>query len=132
MLFKLEINSNKHIEFIDITSKISNLVSQSGIKNGLCVIFVPHTTCGITINEHADPSVVEDLINHTSKLVPSNERYKHIEGNSDAHIKASLFGSNLSIIVVDSKLLLGTWQGIFLCEFDGPRKRTVYIKLLEG
>lgn len=132
MLVKLEINTNKRVEFVDITSKVSNVVAQSGIKEGLCVVYVPHTTCGLTINEHADPSVVEDIIGHTSKLVPDSEKYRHLEGNSDAHIKASLFGSSVSIIVLDGRLLLGTWQGIFLCEFDGPRRRSVYVKVMEG
>lgn len=132
MLIKLEINTNNRTEFVDITSKISNVVAQSGIKEGLCVVYVPHTTCGLTINEHADPSVVEDIIAHTSRLVPDSEKYRHLEGNSDAHIKASLFGSSVSIIVSDGGLLLGTWQGIFLCEFDGPRRRSVYVKVVEG
>jgi len=132
MLVKLEINTNKRVEFVDITSKVSNVVAQSGVKEGLCVVYVPHTTCGLTINEHADPSVVEDIIGHTSKLVPDSEKYRHLEGNSDAHIKASLFGSSVSIIVSDGRLLLGTWQGIFLCEFDGPRRRSVYVKVMEG
>lgn len=132
MLVKLEINTNKRVEFVDITSKVSNVVAQSGVKEGLCVVYVPHTTCGLTINEHADPSVVEDIIGHTSKLVPDSEKYRHLEGNSDAHIKASLFGSSVSVIVSDGRLLLGTWQGIFLCEFDGPRRRSVYVKVMEG
>jgi len=132
MLVKLEISTNKRVEFVDITPKVLSVVAQSGIKEGLCVVYVPHTTCGLTINEHADPSVVEDIIAHISKLVPSNEKYRHLEGNSDAHIKASLFGSSVSVIVSEGRLLLGTWQGVFLCEFDGPRRRSVYVKVVEG
>ncbi len=132
MLKKIEISTSKRIEFLDITLIVSNIVSESNIKDGICLVYVPHTTCGLTINEHADPSVVSDIINHLSKLVPHNSDYKHLEGNSDAHIKASIFGSSLSVIISNGKLLLGTWQGIFLCEFDGPRKRNVYIKILEG
>ncbi|HOJ94572.1 MAG TPA: secondary thiamine-phosphate synthase enzyme YjbQ [Fervidobacterium nodosum] len=132
MLKKIDISTSKRIEFLDITSIVSNIVSESNVKEGICLVYVPHTTCGLTINEHADPSVVSDIINHVNKLVPYNSDYKHLEGNSDAHIKASIFGSSLSIIISNGKLLLGTWQGIFLCEFDGPRKRNVYIKILEG
>lgn len=132
MIEKLEIHTSKRIEFVDITLKIQKVISESKIKEGLCVVYVPHTTCGLTINEHADPSVVNDIIFQTSRLIPQKDNYAHLEGNSDAHIKASLFGNSLSIIISNSNLLLGTWQGIFLCEFDGPRKRTVFVKILEG
>lgn len=128
----LDIHTSKRIEFVDITTKIEKLVFDSKVKDGLCIVYVPHTTCGLTINEHADPSVVNDIINQISKLIPQKDNYAHLEGNSDAHIKASLFGSSVSIIIKNSKLVLGTWQGIFLCEFDGPRKRNVFVKILEG
>lgn len=128
----LDIHTSRRIEFIDITNKIQKIVSDSNVKDGVCVVYVPHTTCSLTINEHADPSVVNDIINKVAKLIPEKDNYTHLEGNSDAHIKASLFGNSISLIINNSKLLLGTWQGIFLCEFDGPRKRNVFVKILEG
>jgi len=114
---------------IDITSSIQKEVSRSGIKEGVCVVYVPHTTAGITINEGADPSVCHDIVTKLSDLVPSDAGYSHIEGNSDSHIKASLMGSSVSVILEDGRLVLGTWQRIFFCEFDGPRSRKVLIKI---
>lgn len=132
MLKKIEVNTSRRVEFVDLTSIVRQTVTESGIKNGICVVYVPHTTCGVTINEHADPDVVADIIEKLGELVPRNGRYAHVEGNSDAHIKASIVGCSQTIIIQDGKLLLGTWQGIFLCEFDGPRRRNVYIKVVEG
>ncbi|HOK33688.1 MAG TPA: secondary thiamine-phosphate synthase enzyme YjbQ [Fervidobacterium sp.] len=132
MLKTVEITTKKRIEFIDVTSIVRQAVTESGVRDGLCLVYVPHTTCGITVNEHADPDVVSDIISQLEKIVPESGNYNHIEGNSDAHIKASMIGSSESIIISDSKLMLGVWQGIFLCEFDGPRKRHLYIKTLEG
>lgn len=132
MLKKFEVNTARRVEFVDITSLVRQAVVESGVGNGICVVYVPHTTCGITINEHADPDVVADIVNKLGELVPRNGRYAHVEGNSDAHIKASLVGSSQTIIIQDGKLLLGTWQGVFLCEFDGPRRRNVFIKIIAG
>jgi secondary thiamine-phosphate synthase enzyme len=125
----INVKTNKRVEMIDITSSIQKEVSRSGIKEGVCVVYVPHTTAGITINEGADPSVCHDIVTKLSDLVPSDAGYSHIEGNSDSHIKASLMGSSVSVILEDGRLVLGTWQRIFFCEFDGPRSRKVLIKI---
>ncbi|MFQ5720914.1 MAG: secondary thiamine-phosphate synthase enzyme YjbQ [Candidatus Aminicenantales bacterium] len=125
----IQVCSNLKEEFIDITSTIKEIVASSGIKTGSCLVYVPHTTAGITINENADPSVRADIISALKNIVPDSWPYKHLEGNSPAHIKASLIGSAKTIMIEDGKLALGTWQGIFFCEFDGPRTRKVYIKL---
>lgn len=115
---------------VDITSQIRDLVRKSGIKSGVCHIFVPHTTAGLTINENADPDVVDDILREMNKIVPFDDGYKHIEGNSAAHIKASLYGFSQQVIVEKSELMLGRWQGIYFCEFDGPRNREVYVKFI--
>ena len=132
MIKVLKIQSGKRIEFIDITQEIRNAVSESGVSDGICWIFVPHTTAGITINEHADPSVVIDIQEQLNKLIPYHSNYKHLEGNADAHIKSTLTGITTSCFIEKGNLLLGTWQGIFFCEYDGPRTRKVFIKILEG
>jgi secondary thiamine-phosphate synthase enzyme len=123
----LQISTRQRAEFIDITSKVEKLVSDLKVENGICLLFCPHTTAGLTINENADPSVKKDIINHLEELVPQGKGYLHLEGNADSHIKASLMGSSLNIIIEDNKLALGTWQGIYFCEFDGPRHRKVYV-----
>ena len=128
----ITITTNKRAEFVDITKDVGNFLSQAKIDSGLCVIFCPHTTAGLTINENADPSVKKDIINHLGKLIPEEKGYSHLEGNSDSHIKASILGSSLNIIVKDGGLVLGTWQGIYFCEFDGPRSRKVYVKVIKG
>jgi len=128
---KIVIKSRSRLEMIDITLSVQDEISQSGIKEGICIVYVPHTTAGITINEGADPSVCDDILNKLTRLVPKNENYMHSEGNSDSHIKASLIGSSVSVIIEDNSLVLGTWQKIFLCEFDGPRTRDIYIKILK-
>lgn len=127
----LEVKTNKKIEFIDITNQIEKIIKEEDIKNGICYLFIPHTTAGITINENADPSVKEDIINTLNKIVPEDLDYEHLEGNSPAHVKSSLVGHSEIIFIENGKLALGIWQGIFLCEFDGPRKRKVYIKIIE-
>lgn len=129
---KLSINTTARTEMIDITSQVQNAVTQSGKRAGICTIFVPHTTAGITINENADPDVVHDVLKEMNKIVPFNDSYAHMEGNSAAHIKASLFGFSQQVIVEEGRLVLGTWQGIYFCEFDGPRRRQVYVKAIEG
>jgi secondary thiamine-phosphate synthase enzyme len=116
-------------EMKDITSSIQKEVSRSGVLDGLCFIYVPHTTAGITINEGADPSVCLDILTTLSELVPPDAGYRHMEGNADSHIKASLMGSSVSVIVEKGRLVLGTWQKIFFCEFDGPRTRKVLFSI---
>jgi len=115
---------------VDITSEVSQCVEETGIREGVCVVFVPHTTCGVTINENADPSVSADIISQTASLVPKQGPYRHTEGNSDAHIKASLFGSSVLVPISGGRLALGTWQGLFLCEFDGARTRRVFVQVI--
>ncbi|MDO8734637.1 MAG: secondary thiamine-phosphate synthase enzyme YjbQ [Elusimicrobiota bacterium] len=131
MFYNLKISTNKQTEFIDITSQVQKKISQSEISDGVCVVFVPHTTAGITINENADPNVVKDILMMFDKKIPmSDSDYRHSEGNSAAHIKASILGSSVSVIIENGKLQLGTWQGIYFCEFDGPRIREIWIKTI--
>lgn len=129
---EFNVKTNKREEFINITSYIKGAVKESGVKNGIAIIFVPHTTAGVTINENADPDVTIDMINGLNEIVPNLKKFRHIEGNSDAHIKASLIGSSVTVIIENGNLKLGTWQGIYFCEFDGPRLRKFYIKIIEG
>lgn len=126
-MWELQISSKKRNEMIDITSKIQHLITLNGIENTHLCVYVPHTTAAITINEGADPSVQHDIIKMLEKLVPHDSTYTHSEGNSDAHIKASLLGSSVTVIVKKGKMILGTWQHIFFYEGDGPRTRKVYV-----
>jgi len=119
-------------ELIDITSAIQNMVSSSGVGNGLCMLYVPHTTAAVTINESADPSVRRDIMMVLNHIVPWDADYKHLEGNSPAHVKATLVGPSELVAVENGHLLLGTWQGIFFCEFDGPRTRRIHIRMVPG
>jgi len=128
----ITIRTTSKTQWIDITAQVREQIVSSRVKNGLAVVYVPHTTAGITINEHADPAVVQDINSKLSQLVPDDGSYSHMEGNSAGHIKASLMGSSQSVIIKDGKLQLGTWQGIFFCEFDGPRNRQVYMKVISG
>ena len=128
----LEVLTGRKTEFIDLTARIQQVVAESGIAEGLCHVFVPHTTAGVTINENADPSVTADILMVLNKVISDRESYRHAEGNSPAHIKATLTGPQLSVFVSQGRLLLGTWQGIYFCEFDGPRHRRVYVKITEG
>ena len=130
MIKTIDIKSSKRIEFIDITEKINSLIGQSGMVEGACFLSVPHTTAAVTINENSDPDVVRDILSKTGKLIPQVECYTHAEGNSDSHIKSSLFSPSLSLIINEHKLLLGIWQAVYFCEFDGPRNRQLYIKLI--
>src|SRR4030066_1932388 len=133
MMFEtLAVKTSSRIEMIDITEKIAVLVKKHKIKRGLCCLFVPHTTAGITINENADYTVQLDINTKLSKIIPAGENYSHLEGNSDSHIKSTLVGQSLSIIIEGGKPVLGTWQGIYFCELDGPRNRKLYVKLIEG
>lgn len=129
-MYTFNIKTPSRTAMVDITSKVQEIVSQSQTKSGICTIFVPHTTAGITINENADPDVVEDILKETNKVIPFSDNYAHAEGNSAAHIKASLFGFSLQVIIEEGRLVLGTWQGIHFCEFDGPRNRKVYVKII--
>ncbi|HHV28267.1 secondary thiamine-phosphate synthase enzyme YjbQ [Acetivibrio mesophilus] len=129
MFERLSVRTSARTAMIDITSKIREVVERSGVKSGICTVFVPHTTAGITINENADPDVVSDILMEVNKIIPFEDGYSHGEGNSAAHIKASMFGFSQQIIIENSRLLLGTWQGIYFCEFDGPRNREVYVKI---
>ena len=132
MIFELNVRSSKRIEMIDITSRVRDVVRKSGVKEGICVLYVPHTTAAVTINENADPSVRVDIENTLSKLVPYGAGYSHLEGNADAHIKSTMVGPSETLLIRNGDILLGTWQGIFFCEFDGPRSRRVYVKIVEG
>jgi len=130
MGMEYRVKTNKAQEFIDITDIINNEIKRNNVQEGLAVVFVPHTTAGVTINENADPDVVSDILSSLNKAFPVNGDYRHYEGNSHAHIKASLMGSSCTIIIENGKLKLGTWQGVYFCEFDGPRNRKVYIKII--
>ena len=125
----INVPTNKRVDFIDITPQVSKIVTDNNVIHGIVTVYVPHTTCGIMINEGADPDVVRDIKYQLEKLAPYQQGYKHLEGNADSHIKTSLVGSSETIIIEKSKLVLGTWQSIFLCDFDGPRTRKVYIKI---
>ena len=131
MLKEIKIQTQSHSQLIDITRHVSAAVAESGAASGICYIFVPHTTAGVTINENADPSVVTDILKETAQIVPWEDNYKHMEGNSAAHIKASMMGFSQIVLIESSRLVLGTWQGIYFCEFDGPRNRKVLIKIME-
>jgi secondary thiamine-phosphate synthase enzyme len=115
------------VQLVDVTASVAGELSRSNVKSGVCYVYVPHTTAGVTINENADPDVTTDLINGLEKLAPAAAPYLHAEGNSDAHIKASLMGFSVIVPVMDGRLALGTWQGIYFCEFDGPRRRKLLI-----
>ncbi len=121
-----QVKTNERRGFIDITGEVKSFLKDAGITEGLCTVFVPHTTAAVTINEAADPSVQRDIVAELDKIVPFDDGYTHAEGNSAAHIKASLIGASVSIPVSGGELSLGTWQGIFFCEFDGPRRRSVH------
>lgn len=130
MLKEITIQTNTQTQILDITAQVQKVVSESGIAEGLCCVFVPHTTAGVTINENADPSVKQDILMELNKIIPFNDNYSHSEGNSAAHIKASIIGSSVNIPLKNNNLLLGTWQGICFCEFDGPRQRHFYVKII--
>jgi len=132
LMHTLSVRTTSRMEMADITARIQELVRASGIDAGVCHVFVAHTTAGLTINENADPHVQADILMVLNKIISDREAYRHLEGNSPAHIKASLMGPQLTVLVEQGRLVLGTWQGIFLCEFDGPRTRKVHIKMMAG
>jgi secondary thiamine-phosphate synthase enzyme len=126
----IHVKTKSRTEFIDITSDVKNIVSKSGVSSGVCYVYVPHTTAGVTINEGADPAVARDMLSTLNRLIPRSSEYLHVEGNSDAHIKTSLVGPSQTVIIEGGKLLLGTWQAVFFCEFDGARSRKVMVKIM--
>ncbi|NOY12610.1 MAG: YjbQ family protein [Deltaproteobacteria bacterium] len=132
MILELQIETEHQVQLCEITHEVQHAVTRAAIKEGLAVLYVPHTTAAVTINENADVDVSIDMVNGLNQLIPLQNRYRHLEGNSAAHIKSSLIGTSEQLIIRNGKLLLGTWQGIYFCEFDGPRKRKLHIKLLEG
>ncbi|MFQ5834695.1 MAG: secondary thiamine-phosphate synthase enzyme YjbQ [bacterium] len=129
MLKRLSLSTHSRTELIDISSQVEAMVKQAEVKEGTCQVFVPHTTAGILINEGADPSVRRDILNQLDKIIPLRGDYQHTEGNSPAHIKASLVGSSETIFIENGRLVLGTWQSIYFCEFDGPRHRQAIVKI---
>ena len=126
----LHIRSHKLVEMIDITRDVCETIGEHNVTEGLAIIFTPHTTAAITINENADPDVCRDMLMEINKLVPLQDGYRHLEGNSAAHLKSSLLGASETVIITNGEVVLGTWQGIYLCEFDGPRKRQVQIQII--
>ncbi|MBM4433156.1 MAG: YjbQ family protein [Chloroflexi bacterium] len=130
MMETIIVRTKAKVELQDITQKVQDIVESSGITNGVCHIFVPHTTAAITVNEHADPSVVEDIAAQLETLAPQHKNYRHAEGNAPGHIKTSLTGTSETLFIENGKIVLGTWQGIFFFEFDGPRTRSVLVKVI--
>ena len=126
----LNVRTDKHTQMKDITGQVRDAVRESGVKDGICMVFIPHTTAAVTINENADPDVVRDLNMELDKIVPWEDGYQHMEGNSAAHLKSSMIGASEQIIIEDGRLVLGTWQGIYFCEYDGPRNRKAIIKII--
>ncbi|OHB26043.1 MAG: hypothetical protein A2X84_09680 [Desulfuromonadaceae bacterium GWC2_58_13] len=129
-MITLEIASRRQVEMIDVSHQVREAIRQSGIRAGLAMVFAPHTTAAVTINENADPDVVGDLIMELNKIVPFDDHYRHAEGNSAAHLKSSLIGASETLVVDEGAPVLGTWQGIYFCEFDGPRRRQLHIQII--
>ncbi|MDO9391776.1 MAG: secondary thiamine-phosphate synthase enzyme YjbQ [bacterium] len=131
-MHKISLSTGSRSQFLDITDRVQEIISREKVKDGLALVWVPHTTAGLTVNENADPDVVRDILASLDKRFPWDDNYAHTEGNSAAHIKSSLMGCAQTLIVKDGRLALGTWQGLYFCEFDGPRKREVWVKFVEG
>jgi secondary thiamine-phosphate synthase enzyme len=131
MLDEFSIETNQKVEFVDITSELQKIIKKNRVNNGQLQIHIPHTTAAVTINENADPSVKKDIIKEINKIIPFDDNYSHMEGNSAAHIKSSFFGVDQLLIIKNSKIDLGTWQSVYFCEFDGPRKRKVKLQIIE-
>jgi len=129
---EITVKTSRKVEMIDITQEVNRRIKKTGTNEGICMIYCPHTTAGITINENADPNVVKDILDGLDRLIPDDRPYLHAEGNSPAHIKSSIVGCSKTIIIEGGRLSLGTWQSVFFCEFDGPRNRSVWIKIIEG
>ena len=132
MIHKFKVRTSGRCEMSDITREVQGVVRENGLESGVCHVFVPHTTCALAVNENADPDVRADIVKKLSEVIPEEDGYSHAEGNSDAHIKAVLAGSSLSVFVEEGALMLGTWQALYLCEYDGPRPREVWVKLIKG
>ncbi|MFP3897097.1 MAG: secondary thiamine-phosphate synthase enzyme YjbQ [Anaerolineales bacterium] len=130
MFITLKVNTGNKTQLVDITQRVQETITDQGMTNGVCHLFVPHTTAGLTLNENWDPSVRTDIVRTLNNIVPAENDYRHREGNSPAHIKATLTGSSNTLLVENGKLCLGTWQGVYLAEFDGPRQRTVSVKIV--
>ena len=130
MIIKFPVSTGSRVCFIDITAEINQHVKGSGVESGICCIFVPHTTAAVTVNERADPDVMRDVSTALSKLIPFDDDYRHLEGNSAAHVKSSVIGASEVLPIEDGRLVLGTWQAVFFCEFDGPRRRNVLLKVI--
>ncbi len=130
MIETLNVSTKSRTSLLDITGEVEKVIRDAGVKDGICILFVPHTTAGITINENADPSVKSDILKELDKIVPIEDNYSHMEGNAAAHIKSTLVGQTINLLIKDGSPVLGTWQGLFFCEFDGPRQRKVLIKTL--
>ena len=129
---ELTVRTHSRTELVDITAQVARLVQQSKVTGGLAVLFVPHTTAAVTINENADPSVQHDILSELNRLIPFTGPYQHTEGNSPAHVKSSLVGSSQTVFIEDGRMALGTWQGLYFCEFDGPRSRKLWVKIIPG
>jgi secondary thiamine-phosphate synthase enzyme len=127
MVKQFTVRTTSTTQFIDITREVKQVVNESGLEEGFCLVYIPHTTAAVTVNEAADPAVVEDILMEINKVIPFSDRYRHMEGNSAAHIKAGLFGTSCTLPIMQNRLMLGTWQGIYFCEFDGPRQRQVIV-----
>jgi len=132
MLERVNVTTQQREQLIDITAIVQDFVTNADVTDGVVTLFVPHTTAAVTINENADPDVVHDILDKLHREFPQQDQYSHAEGNSDAHLKSSLTGPSLQVIVADGRLVLGTWQGIYFCEFDGPRTRKLYLKMIAG
>lgn len=127
----ISVSTSSRSQLVDITDQVRKAVAESGVKNGLCHLWVPHTTAGITVNENADPSVARDILMELDRRIPWEDGYRHSEGNSAAHVKSTLVGCEKTLLIEDGRLALGTWQGVYFCEFDGPRKRQVRLKIVQ-
>lgn len=128
--YQFPVRTSSHTQMVDITSQVQKIVTDSGVQQGICVVFVPHTTAAVTINENADPDVQTDFMKEINKIVPWEDGYRHMEGNSAAHLKASMMGFSETIIIDQGRLVLGTWQGVYFLEYDGARNRRVYVKII--
>jgi secondary thiamine-phosphate synthase enzyme len=127
---ELSVKTERRTQLLDVTARVAKLVKEAGVSSGICYLYVPHTTAGVTINEHDDPDVARDIEAAFDRLAPKDNGYRHAEGNSDSHIKTALTGSSVTIFIANGKLELGRWQGIFFCEFDGPRERRLHVKIV--
>ena len=131
-MITLSVKTAERVDFVDITDLVTQEIAKTAINSGVVTVYVPHTTCGVTINESADPDVVRDMKIHLAKMVPQDGGFRHYEGNSDSHIKTSMIGSSETIFIEHGRPILGTWQGVFLCDFDGPRTRKIFLRIKEG